>query len=90
MEGVALSGLYEVSCICWFCDGKVIGLLSPYSKTVVYMPGTSIGFSVSAVSSSCLGTKKQGVVGEQGIVGPELLCVLVVDSVLVAAVLTIK
>ena len=40
--------------MCWFCDGKVVGLLSPYSITVVYMPGTSIGFSVSAVSSSCL------------------------------------
>ena len=51
---IALSGLYEGSCICWFCDGKVVGLLSPYSIIVVYMPGTSIGFSVSAVSSSCL------------------------------------
>ena len=67
----ALSGLYEGSCMCWFCDGKVVGLLSPYSITVVYMPGTSIGFSVSAVSSSCLRTKEQGVVGEQGIVGLE-------------------
>ena len=57
--------------ICWFCDGKVIGLLSPYSIAVVYMPGTSIGFSVSAVSSSCLRIKEQGVVGEQGIVGLE-------------------
>ena len=57
--------------MCWFCDGKVIGLLSPYGITVVYMPGTSIGFSVSAVSSSCLRTKEQGVVGEQGIVGLE-------------------
>ena len=26
----------------WFCDGKVIDLLSLYSITVVYMPGTSI------------------------------------------------
>ena len=52
--------------MCWFCDGKVVGLLSPYSITVVY-----IGFSVSAVSSSCLRTKEQGVVGEQGIVGLE-------------------
>ena len=47
--------------MCWFCDGKVVGLLSPYSITVVYMPGTSIGFSVSAVSSSCLRTKEQDV-----------------------------
>ena len=57
--------------MCWFCDRKVVGLLFPYSITVVYMPGTSIGFSVSAVSSSCLRTKEQGVVGEQGIVGLE-------------------
>ena len=57
--------------MCWFCDGKVVGLLSPYSITVAYMPCTSIGFSVSAVSSSCLRTKEQGVVGEQGIVGLE-------------------
>ena len=56
---VALSGFYKGSCICWFCDGKVIGLLSPYGITVVYMPGTSIGFYVSAVSSSCLTTKEQ-------------------------------
>ena len=70
--------------MCWFCDGKVVGLLSPYSITVVYMPGTSIGFSVSAVSSSCLRTKEQGVVGEQGIVGLEYFCVLVAESVLVA------
>ena len=57
--------------MCWFCDGKVIliGLLSPYSITVVYMPGTSIGFSVSIIPSSCLISKEQGVVGEQGIVG---------------------
>ena len=55
--------------MCWFCDGKVVGLLSPYSITVVYMPGTSIGFS--AVSSSCLRAKEQGVMGEQGIVGLE-------------------
>ena len=57
--------------MCWFCDGKVVGLLFPYSITVVYMPGTSIGFSVSVVSSSCLRTKEQGVVGEQGIVSLE-------------------
>ena len=61
-----MSGLYEGLCICWFSDKKVIGLLSPYSITVVYMPGTSIVFSVSAVSSSCLRTKEQGAVGEQG------------------------
>ena len=48
-------------------DEKVIGLLSPYSITVVYMPGTSIGFSVSPVSSSYLRTKEQGVVGEQAL-----------------------
>ena len=54
-----------------FVMGKVIGLLSPYSITVVYMPGTSIGFSVSSVSSSCVRTKEQGVVGEQSIVGLE-------------------
>ena len=57
--------------MCWFCDGKAVGLLSPYSIPVVYIPGTSIGFSVSPVSSSCLRTKEPGVVGEQGVVGLE-------------------
>ena len=52
--------------MCWFCDGKVVGLLSPYSITVVYMPGTSIGFSVSAVSSSCLRNKRTGSCGRTG------------------------
>ena len=49
----------------------ILNTVSPYSVTVVYVPGTNIGFSVSAVSSSCLRTKEQGVVGEQGIVGLE-------------------
>ena len=46
--------------MCWFCDGKVVGLLSPYSITVVYMPGTSIGFSVSAVFILTLSTHVSG------------------------------
>ena len=35
------------------------------------MSGNNIGFSVSSISSSCLRTKEQGVVGEQGTVGLE-------------------
>ena len=62
----------------------IIGLLSPYSITVVYMQGTSIGFSVSSISSFFIRTKEQGVVREQGIVGLELLCVLEADNILVA------
>ena len=60
----------RVAVVLKHCQG-CMRVLSPYSITVVYMPGTSIGFSVSAVSSYCLRTKEQGVVGEQGIVGLE-------------------
>ena len=44
---------------------------------VVYMSGTSIGFSVS---SSCLRTKEQGVVGEQGIVGLQSFSLVVLQN----------
>ena len=45
------------------------------------MQGTSIGFSLPCVPSSCLRTKEQGVLGEQGIVGLEYLRVLVADCI---------
>ena len=48
-------GCMRVPVYVGFVMGRLyfIGLLSPYGITVVYMPGTSIGFSVSADSSSC-------------------------------------
>ena len=60
---------YYNTCFSWFYNMMVVCLLSPFGITVVYTPGTSIGFSPFSVSVFCLITQQLVILGEQGIVG---------------------
>ena len=61
--------------MCWFCDGKVVGLLSPYGITVVYMPGTSIGFFCVCCFLFLSKNKRTGSCGRTGHCGSRVTLV---------------